>query len=71
MQFSLFGAQAADAVLTDLDGLLLAGGDWVRAERGWAARLSVLVDQWWRADALMAELDHRGWPVTPCRRRAG
>ncbi len=59
MQFSLFGAQAADAVLTDLDGLLLAGGDWVRAERGWAARLSVLVDQWWRADALMAELDHR------------
>jgi hypothetical protein len=60
VQFSLFGAQAADAVLTDLDGLLLAGGDWVRAERGWAARLSVLVDRPWRADALMSELDGRG-----------
>ncbi|HJQ02199.1 MAG TPA: hypothetical protein VJ851_11400 [Jatrophihabitans sp.] len=60
VQFSLFGAQAADAVLADLDGLLLAGGQWVRAERGWAARLSVLVDRPWRVDALLAELDYRG-----------
>ena len=56
MQFSLFGAEAAEAVLTDLDGLLLAGGDWVRTDRDAAARLSVLVADQWRADALQAEL---------------
>lgn len=60
MQFSLFGAEAADPVLRDLDGLLLAGGDWVRADHDNSARLSILVAEDWRADALRAELLDRG-----------
>ncbi len=60
MQFSLFGAEAADPLLADLDGLLLAGGDWVRTGHGAAARLSVLVAEGWRADALQAEFFDRG-----------
>ncbi len=60
MQFSLFGAEVAEPTLGDLDGLLLAGGDWIRTEGGGAARLSVLVTSDWRADALRAELSLRG-----------
>jgi len=60
MQFSLFGAETAIPLVADLDGLLLAGGDWVRAERSTAARLSVLVADSWRADALRAEFASRG-----------
>lgn len=60
MQFSLFGAEAAEPALADLDGLVLAGGDWVRTDRGSAARLSVLVADPWRASALRAELLERG-----------
>ncbi len=56
MQFSLFGAEAADPVIEDLDGLLLAGGDWVRTDKDCAARLSVLVGEPWRATALQDEL---------------
>ena len=56
VQFSLFGAEAEDPVLTDLDGLVLAGGDWVRTEGNAAARLSVLVVDPWRAAALRTEL---------------
>ncbi|MDQ6848580.1 MAG: hypothetical protein M3070_01050 [Actinomycetota bacterium] len=52
-QFSLFGAAATDPVLNDLDGVLLAGGHWVRQAE--AARLSVVVAARWRADALAAE----------------
>ena len=51
-QFSLFGAAAAEPSLDDLDGVLLAGGHWVRTRRG--ARLSVVVAERWRADALAA-----------------
>jgi hypothetical protein len=60
MQFSLFGAEVTDPVIEDLDGLLLAGGDWVRTDRASAARLSVLVGDGWRVEALQAELFHRG-----------
>ena len=49
-QFSLFGAAAAEPSLDDLDGVLLAGGRWVRSAG--TARLSVVVDAPWRADAL-------------------
>ncbi len=49
-QFSLFGAEAAPPSQTDLDGLLLAGGQWVRSAAG--ARVSVVVADQWRADAL-------------------
>lgn len=57
-QFSLFGAAASDPTLDDLDGILLAGGHWVR--HGDAARLSVVVADRWRADALAAEFTQRG-----------
>jgi hypothetical protein len=60
VQFSLFGAEAADPLVEDLDGVLFAGGDWVRADGGAAARLSVLVPEQWRAEALRAELADRG-----------
>jgi hypothetical protein len=53
-QYSLFGAAASAPALTDLDGLLLAGAQWVRSSAG--ARLSVLVADRWRADALAAAL---------------
>lgn len=57
-QFSLFGAAMAEPSLDDLDGVLLAGGHWVRA--GGAARLSVVVVDRWRADALASEFAARG-----------
>ncbi|MDQ1739201.1 MAG: hypothetical protein QOE53_853, partial [Pseudonocardiales bacterium] len=59
VQFSLFGAEAADPLVEDLDGVLFAGGDWVRADGGAAARLSVLVPEQWRAEALRAEFADR------------
>jgi hypothetical protein len=49
-QFSLFGAEAAAPGPDDLDGLLLAGAQWVRSAAG--ARLSVVVTDRWRADAI-------------------
>jgi hypothetical protein len=57
-QFSLFGAAAAEPSLDDLDGVLLAGGRWVRSAG--TARLSVVVAHRWRADALAAEFKLRG-----------
>jgi hypothetical protein len=56
-QFSLFGAAAAVPTLDDLDGVLLAGGHWVRS--GDKARVSVVVPDRWRADALEAEFGAR------------
>jgi hypothetical protein len=56
-QFSLFGAAAAQPCLDDLDGVLLAGGHWVRS-RG-TARLSVVVTNRWRADSLADEFAAR------------
>jgi hypothetical protein len=50
VQFSLFGAAAVEPSVGDLDGVLLAGGHWAR--NGGTARLSVVVDAQWRADAL-------------------
>jgi hypothetical protein len=57
-QFSLFGAAAALPTLDDLDGVLLGGGHWVRT--GPDARLSVVVTERWRADALGEEFALRG-----------
>jgi hypothetical protein len=57
-QFSLFGAAAAPPRLGDLDGLLLAGAHWVRSAAG--ARLSIVVADRWRADALAAAFGERG-----------
>lgn len=57
MQFSLFGAAVAEPSLDDLDGVLLAGGQWVR--NGAGARLSVVVTDSWRADALSVAFAER------------
>jgi hypothetical protein len=57
-QFSLFGAEAASPDLVDLDGILLAGGHWARSAEG--ARLSVVIADRWRADALAGAFDDRG-----------
>ena len=62
MQFSLFGAAAATPTRRDFDGIVLAGGQWVHGRSG-DARLSVLVDQRWRAEALVEELELRGQPA--------
>ncbi len=58
-QFSLFGAAVAPPDRTDLDGVLLAlEAGWVRSDSG--ARLSVIVTDRWRADALVEEFHVRG-----------
>lgn len=57
VQFSLFGAAAAPPVLDDLDGVLLAGGHWARI--GGTARLSIVVADAWRAEALADEFAER------------
>ncbi|MEP6599398.1 MAG: hypothetical protein ABJB98_08140 [Actinomycetota bacterium] len=57
MQFSLFGAAVAEPSLEDLGGVLLAGGQWVRSGAG--ARLSVVVAEQWRADALVEAFTER------------
>jgi hypothetical protein len=59
-QYSLFGAAAAAPAVADLDGVLIAGGHWSRGAD--AARLSVIVADRWRADALAAEFALRGLP---------
>ncbi|MDT4907425.1 MAG: hypothetical protein QOI69_666 [Pseudonocardiales bacterium] len=57
-QFSLFGAAVAEPTLDDLDGVLLGGGHWARTVTG--ARLSVVVADRWRADALAVAFAVRG-----------
>ena len=57
-QLSLFDSDGAEASVDDVDGLLLGTGHVVR--RDGRARVSVLVDEVWRAEALCAELDARG-----------
>lgn len=57
-QYSLFGAEVQRRRVDDLDGLLLAGAQWVRSAAG--ARLSVRVADGWRAQTLAAEFAERG-----------
>lgn len=57
-QYSLFGAAVVEPSLDDLDGVLLAGGQWVRSAD--SARLSVVVADHWRAEALAVEFTRRG-----------
>src|SRR5581483_8327923 len=54
-QLSLFGVTARQPVLADLEGLLAGQGQAVR--RGDLARVSVVVAERWRVDAIVAELD--------------
>lgn len=53
-QLSLFGATAREPALADLEGLLAGNGQVVR--RGGSARLSVVVEDAWRVEALVAQL---------------
>jgi hypothetical protein len=53
-QLSLFGAAVREPSLSDLEGLLAGNGQVVR--RGEVARLSVVVSEQWRVDALVAQL---------------
>jgi len=62
-QFSLFGAAVAEPTFADLDGVLLAGGWWVHVDG--VARLSVVVADRWRADALLEEFAIRGVDAEP------
>jgi hypothetical protein len=53
-QLSLFGASAREPALADLEGLLAGNGQVVR--RANEARLSVVVEEQWRVDVLVAQL---------------
>jgi hypothetical protein len=53
-QLSLFGATAREPELGDFEGLLAGNGQVVR--RGDSARLSVVVEDQWRVDVLVAQL---------------
>lgn len=56
-QLSLFSADMAEPRPADLGGLLAAHGQVARA--GGGARISILLDARWRADALLAECQAR------------
>jgi hypothetical protein len=53
-QLSLFGSTAREPVLADLDGLLAGNGQAVRRDA--TARISIVVEQPWRVDALVHQL---------------
>src|SRR5579885_1309443 len=57
-QMSLFSAAAREPRVADLDGLLAGPGQVVR--RGATARISVVVDDEWRVEALTAEMQAVG-----------
>ena len=61
-QLSLFGVEAGPPVPEDLEGLLAGPGQVVRM--GGTARVSVVVEELWRAQVLSQELRDRGLPVT-------
>jgi len=61
-QLSLFGVEAGAPAPEDLEGLLAGPGQVVRM--GGTARVSVVVDELWRAQVLHRELRDRGLDVT-------
>lgn len=61
-QLSLFGAEAATPAAGDLAGLLAGPGQIVRM--GGTARVSVVVEDRWRAAVLVAEMRLRGLAAT-------
>ena len=61
-QLSLFGIEATTPAAGDLAGLLAGPGQVVRM--GGTARISIVVEQRWRAAALVAELRERGFAAT-------
>lgn len=69
-QLSLFSADATAPALADLAGVLCGHGQVARFA-GSAARLSVVVDAQWRADAIAAELEARGIAAEVARSGSG
>ncbi|MDQ3716841.1 MAG: hypothetical protein M3381_12630 [Actinomycetota bacterium] len=59
-QLPLFDDPSADLEIADLEGLLVAGAALV--QRAAEARLSIVVSERWRADALVEAFDLRGLP---------
>lgn len=59
-QLALFGDEAADLEIADLEGLLVAGAALV--QRGAEARLSIVVSEQWRAITIVEAFDLRGLP---------
>ena len=57
-QLSFFSAESVPPAVTDLTGLLAAGGQVVLV--GGGARLSVVVDRPWRAEAIAEMVDEAG-----------
>ena len=57
-QLSFFSAESVPPAVTDLTGVLAAAGQIVTV--GGGARLSVVVDQAWRAQALGQMIDEAG-----------
>lgn len=69
-QLSLFSADASAPAVADLAGLLCGHGQLARFA-GSAARLSVVVDAQWRADAIGVELQARGIDAEQARSGSG
>lgn len=68
---TFFSAQALHPRVADLSGLLCGPGQAVGFGRGTAARVSVVVDDEWRARALAAECSQRGVHVELGRSEGG
>ncbi|MDQ3733046.1 MAG: hypothetical protein M3400_03425 [Actinomycetota bacterium] len=59
-QLALFDDEAADLEIADLEGLLVAGAALV--QRSAEARLSIVVNEQWRASTIVEAFDRRGLP---------
>lgn len=68
-QLSFFSAESVPSAITDLTGLLAAAGQ--ISVVGDAARLSVVVDQLWRASALAEMMTEAGLPPEITRTEEG
>lgn len=69
-QLSLFSADVSTPAVADLAGLLCGHGQ-VASFAASAARLSVVVEEQWRAEAIGAELDARGIVAEQARSGSG
>ena len=61
-QLAMFSADTDEPSLVDVAGLLAGNGQSVHTATG--ARVSIVVDEQWRADALVAELVATQWNTT-------
>ncbi|MCX5043174.1 hypothetical protein OG921_08330 [Aldersonia sp. NBC_00410] len=68
-QLSFFSAEAMPPEVTDLSGLLAGPGQMVTAGSG--ARISVVVDEMWRARAVARQIEEAGLPVEIARSEEG